>query len=140
MQDILKFIVSFAEIPLAPARPHHPRKQHTPAAAGATQATEAAVAEIEAQLHRQGLREKVSKGERWQEVVRALLIGSRCGARQDQSCVTGHVLQADHMWIGPSHSSTFQLHTSFRRCAGSVVVPCAATGVHTASAMKLHIC
>lgn len=63
MQDIMKFIVSFAEIPVMPARPHHPRK-HAPAAAAAAAAApgEAAVAEIEAKLHRQGLREKVSKG------------------------------------------------------------------------------
>jgi hypothetical protein len=64
MQDIMKFVVSFAEIPVMPARPHHPRKHATAAAAGAAAAApvEAAVAEIEAKLHRQGLREKVSKG------------------------------------------------------------------------------
>jgi hypothetical protein len=67
MQDILKFIVSFADIPVVPARPHgQPRRQQQApsAAAGAAagSSVEAGVAEIEAKLHRQGLREKVSKG------------------------------------------------------------------------------
>lgn len=69
MQDILKFIVSFAEIPVVPARPHgQPRRQQQvplAAAAAAGSPVEAGVAEIEAKLHRQGLREKVSKGECW---------------------------------------------------------------------------
>lgn len=63
MQDIMKFVVNFAEIPVVPARPHRPRKQQAPpAGAGPAAGVEADVAEIEAKLHRQGLREKVSKG------------------------------------------------------------------------------
>lgn len=63
MQEILKFIVRFADIPVVPQRPHQARKQHGPAAAAAAAAgVESAVADIEAKLHRQGLREKVSKG------------------------------------------------------------------------------
>jgi hypothetical protein len=62
MQDILKFIVNFAEIPVVPARPHHPRRQQAPSAAAAGAPVEAGVAELQAKLHRQGLRVKVSKG------------------------------------------------------------------------------
>jgi len=63
MQEILKFVVRFADIPVVPQRPHQARKQHGPAATAAAAAgVESAVADIEAKLHRQGLREKVSKG------------------------------------------------------------------------------
>lgn len=111
MQEITKFIVSFADIPLAPSKPHQhrPAKQRNAAAAAAAGGAggvrmaaegeslrrtaslklrqqqgaaavaaelsaaaaaavvtpvEAAVREIGVKLHRQGLREKVHKGER----------------------------------------------------------------------------
>jgi hypothetical protein len=89
MQDILKFIVSFAEIKLPVGHIHKHRghrvspaaaesgdtsNQRTPAlhkagrgalqqGAAAAAPVEAAAAEIESQLHRQGLRNKATKGE-----------------------------------------------------------------------------